>query len=239
MRDIMEPNNQPGSEVNTALVVPDVNAAAKSMELFTELKTKILTGDNDIVHIKGRPFITRQGWRKIALAFNITTEIIGTAPIHNPERVSETLGYVIQVRAVAKNGRFAVEIAACEKSEFKDPKEATTHNIITKATTRAVNRAISDLVGGGEISAEELENGDEQGPELPANEKPGSVTPEQLKYIDDLMTSRGIDDITPILKKNFNGKEFLKLTKREASSLIDLLKLRPKIKADVEVKSDV
>lgn len=40
---------------------------------------------------------------------------------------------------------------------LKDPKEVDEHDIFATAATRAKNRAISDLVGGGEVSAEELD----------------------------------------------------------------------------------
>ena len=39
---------------------------------------------------------------------------------------------------------------------LKTPKEVNEHNIVATAETRAKNRAISDLVGGGEVSAEEM-----------------------------------------------------------------------------------
>lgn len=40
--------------------------------------------------------------------------------------------------------------------ELKSPAEVNEHNIMATAETRAKNRAISDLVGGGEVSTEEL-----------------------------------------------------------------------------------
>lgn len=39
---------------------------------------------------------------------------------------------------------------------LKPPREVNEHNLIATAETRAKNRAISDLVGGGEVSAEEM-----------------------------------------------------------------------------------
>lgn len=39
---------------------------------------------------------------------------------------------------------------------IKDPRAVNEHNIYATAATRAKNRAISDLVGGGEVSAEEM-----------------------------------------------------------------------------------
>lgn len=39
---------------------------------------------------------------------------------------------------------------------IKRPREVNEHNIMATAATRAKNRAISDLVGGGEVSSEEM-----------------------------------------------------------------------------------
>lgn len=39
---------------------------------------------------------------------------------------------------------------------LKDPREVNEHDILATAETRAKNRAISDLVGGGSVSAEEV-----------------------------------------------------------------------------------
>jgi len=42
--------------------------------------------------------------------------------------------------------------------ELKEPRAVNEHNIMATAETRARNRTISDLVGGGEVSAEEMAN---------------------------------------------------------------------------------
>lgn len=39
---------------------------------------------------------------------------------------------------------------------LKPPRQVKEHNVLTLASTRAKNRAISDCVGGGEVSAEEI-----------------------------------------------------------------------------------
>jgi len=39
---------------------------------------------------------------------------------------------------------------------LKPPRQVKEHNVVTLASTRAKNRAISDCVGGGEVSAEEI-----------------------------------------------------------------------------------
>jgi hypothetical protein len=80
----------------------------------------------------------------------------------------KVIGYVVRVkaRATAPNGRKSEEIGDCETSELtKKNMEPTIHNIETKAATRAINRAISNLVGGGEVSAEEFADDDDEKPQ--------------------------------------------------------------------------
>lgn len=60
---------------------------------------------------------------------------------------------------VAINHDLILEEVALVDGAFrriKQPHEVSDHDIIATAATRAKNRAISDLVGGGEVSAEEL-----------------------------------------------------------------------------------
>jgi len=139
------------------LVTPNVVEAITSMRAFQELKSKLLD-ENDVVEIEGKKYIKRSGWRKIALAFNISTEIVEVSREEKDEK------YIVRVkaRAVAPNGRVSEEIGVCDSSEFESGRlKASIHNIETKATTRALNRAISNLVGGGEVSAEEIIADDE------------------------------------------------------------------------------
>ena len=143
------------------LVTPNVIEAITSMRAFQELKSKLLD-ENDVVQIEGRKYIKRSGWRKIALAFNISTEIVEVS------REEKDGKYIVRVkaRAIAPNGRVSEEIGVCDSSEFESGRlKASIHNIETKATTRALNRAISNLVGGGEVSAEEI-IADDEGPQL-------------------------------------------------------------------------
>jgi hypothetical protein len=144
-------------ENSITLVYPNVVEAVSTMRAFQELKSKLLD-DNDVVQIEGKKYIKRSGWRKIALAFNISTEIVEVS------REEKDGKYIVRVkaRAIAPNGRVSEEIGVCDSSEFENGKlRASIHNIETKATTRALNRAISNLVGGGEVSAEEIITDDE------------------------------------------------------------------------------
>ena len=140
---------------NTSLVVrPDVEGTVKALEEFNKLKTNVLSKD-DVINISNKTYIKRSGWRKIALAFNISTEIMS---IERDLESSMKIAHV-KARATAPNGRISEEIASCDSLEFDTRVKFTIHNMETKAATRAINRAISNLVGGGEVSAEEIEQG--------------------------------------------------------------------------------
>jgi len=143
------------------IVLPNVELAKKAMAQFEQIKTEILNNDTDIVIIEGKKYIKRSGWRKIALAFNVTTEIVKI----EREKIDDK--YVVRVlaRAKAPNGRISEEMGISDSGEFEKGKlkgKGTYHNIEAKATTRAINRAISNLVGGGELSAEEIIEGPEE-----------------------------------------------------------------------------
>lgn len=136
------------------LVTIDVENAKYVMQKFQQLKRDLLDKE-DVVSISGKNCIKRSGWRKIALAFNLTTSVID---VQVEERSSNWVRVTVKAEAKAQNGRTAEEMASCDTSEFTSPKiKATYHNVYTKAVTRAINRAISDLVGGGEVSAEEMD----------------------------------------------------------------------------------
>ncbi len=131
------------------LATPD--EALDAWQAFQALKGKLVTKD-DIQHIANGDFIKKSGWRKIAAAFGISTEAV--------DEQREDLGvglhflWRVRVRATAPNGRYAEGTAGCASNERKF--SHVEHDVYAQAYTRACNRAISDLVGGGEVSAEEM-----------------------------------------------------------------------------------
>ncbi|MEM0246017.1 MAG: hypothetical protein QW649_04975, partial [Thermoplasmata archaeon] len=54
------------------IVSPNVEKSIQVMKQFQKLKEQILD-NNDTLIISGKKYIKRSGWRKIALAFNIST----------------------------------------------------------------------------------------------------------------------------------------------------------------------
>ena len=59
------------------------------------------------------------------------------------------------VRATLPNGRSVESDALCSRSE-RGKDKVSDHTIMSTAKTRATNRAIAELIGAGEVSAEEM-----------------------------------------------------------------------------------
>lgn len=103
-----------------------------------------------------RPFKKKTAWRKLATAYNLSDSIL------KEERKEYLVGtpkqyFVIEVTAEckAKNGRVTTGTGSCASNErgFAHLE----HDVRSTAHTRAKNRAISDMIGAGEVSAEEIE----------------------------------------------------------------------------------
>ncbi|MEM3907796.1 MAG: hypothetical protein QXZ17_13225 [Nitrososphaerota archaeon] len=206
------------NENEKSLVVrPDVEGTIQALEAFQKLKTSVLDR-NDTVDIGGKAYIKRSGWRKIALAFNISTEVISI----EREKIGETYIVRVKARASAPNGRISEEVGVCDSSEFSGKLAASFHNIETKAATRAINRAISNLVGGGEVSAEEVvtEEEIESHPE-PKNEE--MITDKQRNAILQYGMNDPEKELYIEFYSNKMSKEIPMLTKKEASNLIEAL----------------
>jgi hypothetical protein len=187
------------------------------MRQFQALKRDLLS-EEDTVMISGKKHVKRSGWRKISLASNISTVIVDA---QHEKAEDGTYTVRVKARATAPNGRFAEEIAVCDSSEFEKGRlEGTLHNIETKAATRAINRAVSDLVGGGEISAEEIEGGKQANPLRSAQ----IASHPQIKLIVDLIAKSEANALTVA---TYLGEKGLSspgdLRSDEASELIDRL----------------
>jgi len=147
----------------------------EAVKAFDWFKRNVLT-ENDYVEIQGKPYVKKSGWLKYAMACAISLQLL-------EERVETRDGdliYHITYRAIAPGGRYADAVGSASRLEVArrrnlQPEEVYDHHIRALAQTRAANRAISCLVGGGEISAEELEV-----PAAPQSKTPGSL--EELDY---------------------------------------------------------
>lgn len=170
----------------TALVEPaataDVTLAA--FNAYNDLCGKLLT-DADFQAISGKQFKKKSAWRKLSVAFGVSTAIQERNYTHGDDGRIIRAEFVVQ--AVAPNGRHEDGVGLCDRYErcceegctkggrhrhcparngepcnvqhFSHPE----HDIPATAHTRAKNRACADLYGFGEVSAEEMQPDEPQG----------------------------------------------------------------------------
>ncbi|MDP9266380.1 MAG: hypothetical protein M3O91_09735 [Chloroflexota bacterium] len=119
-------------------------------------------------------FVKKSGWRRLATHYGISIEMVDErlghdhdpkvcARIRFPEQMKTERDcgcgvsfarYV--VKAIAPNGRSVTGIGICSTGEKNRRFTRQDHDIATTSWTRAVNRAVSDMIGAGEVSAEEV-----------------------------------------------------------------------------------
>jgi hypothetical protein len=114
------------------------------------LKRSLLDPKTDMILIAGKPYIKKSGWRKLQFAFNLTDEITRE---EKEEKDGKTI-WRMWVRVRAPNGREVIGVASASSDEkkFSHPD----HDPYALCHTRSKNRAISDILGLGEVSAEEM-----------------------------------------------------------------------------------
>lgn len=172
----------PEAEQGLIQPVDELEEVARLYEQFESIK-KDLLAEGDTTTIGDNEHINKSGWRKIATAFNISVETIEDEMWVEDGIVKAKVKAV----ATAPNGKSATGVGLCASNEsnhmeagtpkseepqehpdyfhidgkwrrLKEPREVSEHNILATAATRAKNRAISDCVGGGEVSAEEIQS---------------------------------------------------------------------------------
>ena len=164
------------------------SAMAQALIQYRDLQRALDQSMPDqILDLGGKQFRKKGYWRAISVAFNLTVELVSEA---REVRGSfddgrENFGYVVVCRAIAPNGRAAVgdgSVFAIEKARRDAtnkwatlPAQATEHNVRSHAVTRAYNRAVSNLVGFGEVSAEEADT--EELAARPRAQAPPDTTP--------------------------------------------------------------
>jgi hypothetical protein len=134
----------------------DLQQTKHAMELYQQGVHSLLADDDwQTFQSKGEThrFLKRSGWRKIALWFNLSLE---TVSIHiDRDKTDRPLRARVIARATAPNGRYCDGEGGASPSDTFGQKPE--HDLAATASTRATNRAISNLVGLGAVSAEELD----------------------------------------------------------------------------------
>jgi hypothetical protein len=143
--------NLPDERAGTNIV-----AAARNMrQILDETKRSVLT-KRDISVIQGKPWINRSGWMLIGGTLHVTDEIVSRERSVDEKGVITWL-FVVRASIPALDGesmpRSCVGVGMCKSNE-KGGKEE--HAVVATAHTRAKCRAISDIVGAGIASADEV-----------------------------------------------------------------------------------
>lgn len=185
--------------------VASTNDIVEAWEDYQNLKAKLLN-ESDYQIISGKNCIKKSGWRKIQTAFSISDELMSEIR----KDYKDYFVYEITVKTIAPNGRFAFGIGSCASNERKFAH--VEHDTRSTAHTRAKNRAIADLVGGGDVSAEEMDHDQNESEEASVDsnyfnqlfqgrdterEKSNdsfSMTDKQKKYLTSLMNERISDN---------------------------------------------
>lgn len=141
-----------------------------------------LIGPNDVQQEGGRTFKKKSAWRKLARYFNITVEA-SLADTRIDMLPSGEWIAIARASAVAPWGQRFDDLGACGSDEETGRRTITYADAVATALTRAANRAVSNLIAMGEVSAEEIaqRRGSAREAEAPASNGHGTApngTPE-------------------------------------------------------------
>jgi len=234
---IDEPESQQALAVpaKQAILIPD-ERSVEAFAAYQRLQAQLDTALKDCTcKIKGKLYRKKSYWRAVGMSFKLSVGLLQEQQLTAPNNEKDW-GWMATYCARAMNGQYAVGDGACFASEKRG--NDTVHNVRSAAHTRAYNRAVSNLVGFGEVSAEEFNR--ETASPMPmaqnvpngAASNPNGITRPQMATIQ--ATTRALAS-----KTNRDPKEYLQgiynelelvgvhstkdLTKEEASRVIEKL----------------
>lgn len=213
----------------TAVIVPELDGdrALQLWKQYQDIINKVCE-DSDYQLIQGKKFRKKSGWRKIAAFMGISVDIVESTH----ETIGKTFAWHFTCKAIhAKSGRYAIGTGSCDAFEkaklmegkymiynrfnrvWEEAQPNSIHNIRTTAETRAFNRAVSNLVGGGELSADEIINEEEEpngnGHNYNGNDSSTSATQSSAAYVCKNASIHGSTIMTITLQEaNYSVKRF-------------------------------
>lgn len=136
----------------------DVAQQKDAMQVYQRGLREILDSEDYQDAGQGKKFVKKSGWRKIAAWFDLSIELVRDEVERDDE--GTVIRAMVWARALAPSGRFADGDGYCDVHETRfnkaSARQKLENDLRGTATTRAVNRAISNLVGMGAVSAEEM-----------------------------------------------------------------------------------
>ena len=151
-----EPKNE-NTDNSLMEIGVNVDTAVEQWNEYQELCGKLLDESDYQVYTQGgtsKRFPKKSAFFKLGRAFNVDTEIIKKEEYRHPKN-NRVIDVEFTVRATLPNGRSVVATGSCDKYE-KGKSSASAHDLRATAETRATNRAISKLIGSGDVSYKEL-----------------------------------------------------------------------------------
>lgn len=141
--------------------------AMNAFDMFDKAKAQLLR-DTDVLWFGGagkpvaagttgaKPYLLKSAWRRMARFFGLSIDIEGREKIENGARYM----WVYRYRITHPCGAYIVSEGVCSSEDSFFTKggkvKADEADVMLKAQTVALNRGISDLLGSGEVSADEM-----------------------------------------------------------------------------------
>ncbi len=146
-------------QADRAVVPINVDDLVAMVDAFDKFKSKVLKSTDFWIDTReNKKRVKKSGWLKYALACNVNLEKVDEREV-DKEMPHGSGNWVtifhFDYRAIAQSGRFAEASGSASTSE-RSTSDKMIHDTRSLAQTRAMNRAISNLIGGGEVSAEEV-----------------------------------------------------------------------------------
>lgn len=144
-----------------------LDEAFQAFEMFDKAKERLLR-DQDVVWFgkagapvkKGtpdaKPYLLKSAWRRMARFFGLSIDVEGR------EKIGEGDDYIwaYRYRITHPCGAYVVSEGVCSSKDSFFTKggrvKADEADVMLKAMTVAINRGVSDLLGSGEVSGEEM-----------------------------------------------------------------------------------
>lgn len=203
--DVIEEDKKELMKLDGALPV-DIEGMKEEWKRFQEVKNALLDSDrvkyNKWGYIakpgeEGKDYIIKPGWRKVATAFRLSIDQNISTPqkIWGEDGEGKYYTWLFPIRAIAPNGRYVDSIGVCSSRKPFFSKKGDTRidpseeDIVLMAQTVGINRAISDMVGGGEVSGEEMlgknteQNQSKLPPPKPAIQASQQQVTQQSQYV--------------------------------------------------------
>lgn len=175
--------------------VGSVQQILQAWQMFQELKRAIITAEDYYLDDRGKQQLKIGGWRKFAIAYGLTTELLDETIMPDKVDPREWVARVV-LGIKTRGGRKTIGVGYFSTREVKHkylednsivhptrtdksgaPIPVPLEHIVTsRAYTRALKRGIQDMIGPIEQEDDDLEEPEQPAPKAPTPTPPTSST---------------------------------------------------------------